>query len=159
MKKIFATIAFIALFSTMAYCQTGGTSTIVNPPSITTIMDGITADIGVGWDIRNKTWVQTDTVRFLEYANTSNTGKYAAFLNFVGNVDPRISVGYSTTNKLVVGGAFNLFVPSQWGITSPLLKSVGISPFAEYEFASMGNVTSQEKDSWIFGAYLVKGSM
>ena len=130
--------------------------TTVTPPQITTIMDGITADVGVGYDISNKAWVQTDTVRFLEYANTSNTGKYSAFLNFVGNVDPRISIGYDTANKGVVGGAFNLFVPANLGITSPLLKYVSISPFAQYELFSMGNVPAQQKNGWIFGAYIIK---
>ena len=144
MKNVFLSIIALFFFATMPVQAQTTTTTTVTPPQITTIMDGITADVGVGWDIGNKSWVQTDTVRFLEYANTSNTGKYSAFLNFVGNVDPRISLGYSTANKLVGGGAFNLFIPSKWGITSPLLKAVGISPFAQYEFAHMGNVESQE---------------
>lgn len=157
-KKIFATLLYIALFSSVAYCQTA-TTTPVTPPQITTIMDGITADVGTGWDIRNKIWVQTDTVRFLEYANTSNTGKYSSFLNFVGQVDPRVSLGYDTANKGVVGGAFDLFVPKNWGLTSPLLSHVGISPFIQYEVFSIGNVSTQTKKGLIYGAYIIKASV
>jgi len=155
MKKIFL-LVLLLLIPSVVKAQTG---TTVTPPQITTILDGITAEIGTGYDVRNKTWVQTDTVRFLEYANTSNTGSYSSYLNFIGHVNPRISLGYDTANKGVVGAAFNLFIPSNWGISSPLLKYMGISPFVQYELFSIGNVPSQSKKGLIYGAYIIKASV
>lgn len=135
------------------------TSSPVAQPVITSILDGLTLDIGTGYDVKNKTWVETDTVRFLEYAKTDNTGNYSGFLNYIGKVDPRLSIGYSSADKIVVGGAIKLIAPSQFGLTSPLLNAISLSPFAQYSFYHIGSNLSDIKNSWIFGAYIVKGSI
>lgn len=151
----FILFLMISLCSIPSFAQT---QVSVTPISVTSIMDGVTADIGTGYDDRNATWVQTDTVRLLEYKKMDNAGSFSTWLNGLGTLDPRLSFGYSTSNKGVIGGAFNLFVPSRWGFTSPVLQIFSISPFAQYEIFSIGNVPAQTKNSWIFGAYIVKGS-
>lgn len=134
------------------------TASSTQPPiDVPSLLSGIKLDVGAGYDIKNNQWVETDTARFLEYAKTDNTGKYSSFLNFVGKVDISANVGYSTTDKLVVGVAANLVTPTMLGITSPLLQYIAIRPFAEYSFYHIGSNLSNIKNSWIFGATLIKG--
>lgn len=128
--------------------------TSIDVPSL---LSNITLDVGTGYDTKNKQWVETDTARFLEYKVTTNAGKYAAFLNFVGQMDPSANIGYSTNDKLVVGLAFNLVSPSMFGITSPLLQYVAVRPFVEYSFYHIGSNVTNIKNSWIFGATFIQG--
>lgn len=150
---VFMLLGISMFLSSNSFAQNSAT-----PPDIVTILDGVTMDVGTGYDLRNHNWVQTDTARFLEYNKTSNSGKFSFWLNGLGKIDPRVSLGYSTSNKGVVGGGFHLIAPSSLGITSPLLRAVSVDPFAQYEIFSIGNVPSETKKGWIFGVYIVKGS-
>lgn len=126
------------------------------PVDVPTLLSNISLDSGIGYDIKNHQWTSVSTVKFLEYRKTDNVGKYSGFLNYVGHLDPSASVGYSTTDKLVVGGSFTLVNPSMLGFNSPLLNYLTIKPFAFYSFYHLGTNLSNIKNSWIFGAYLIQ---
>lgn len=154
MKKLFLLLAILLSSLTLAQAQDLPTPT---PVDVGSIISNISFDSGVGYDTKNKQWTSVNTIKAVEYNKTDNTGKYSSFLNYIGAVDPAISVGYSTTDKAVVGFSFTLVNPKMLGLNSPLLNYISIRPFAMYSFyhltsADAGNI----KNSWIFGAYLMQ---
>jgi hypothetical protein len=120
------------------------------------VISSLAFDSGVGWDIENKQWTSVNTIKFLEYNNTANTNKYSAFLNYIGQVDPSVSVGYSTTDKAVVGLSFTLVNPKMLGFNSVLLNYLTVKPFAMYSFYHLTSTVNNIKNSWILGAYFVQ---
>lgn len=152
MYKILLT-ALLCLLPALSQAQTSPNPTPIDVP---TLLNGVTLDSGVGWDLKNKQWTSVSTIKFLEYNKTDRTGKYSTFLNYIGHIDPSASVGYSTTDKLVVGLSFTLVNPAMLGLNSPLLNYLTIKPFAFYSFYHIGANLSNIKNSWILGAYLVQ---
>ena len=139
-----------------SFAQTTAPSSPTTPISLNSILSNITLDEGVGYDIKNQQWTSVSTVKMLEYNQVNNSGKFSGFLNYVGQLDPSVSIGYSTSDKVVVGGSFTLVNPSMLGFNSPLLQYLTIKPFAYYSFYHLGSNLSNIKNSWIFGTYLIQ---
>jgi hypothetical protein len=100
-KKIFATIVFIALFSTMAYCQTAGSTNTID---ISTIISKLTLHEAVGYDIKSGNVTSYTSADILDYKSFA------------------LSAGYSTSSAIVASLDYDIGGLSKLGITSPLLS-------------------------------------
>jgi hypothetical protein len=100
-KKIFATIVFIALFSTMAYCQTAGSTNTID---ISTIISKLTLHEAMGYDIKSGNLTSYTSADLLDYKGFSLSG------------------GYSTSSAIMASVDYDIGGLSKLGITSPLLS-------------------------------------
>jgi hypothetical protein len=124
--------------------------------SISELIGKLKVNTGIGWDFKNKKVVNTNTLKVLEYA--PKEAPKNAFLNALTkeNLDPSIDIGYTTSDKAVVGFSFEALKLSKYGVEIPILDLVEVRPFVQYSFyhltsAQAGNI----KNSWIAGVTVI----
>jgi hypothetical protein len=104
MKKILATLLYIALFSSVAYCQTATTPTSTTGIDISTIISKLTLHEAVGYDIKSGNMTSYTSADLLDYKGFA------------------LSAGYSTSSAVVASLDLDIGGLSKLGITSPLLS-------------------------------------
>ena len=104
MKKILATLLYMALFSSVAYCQTATTPTSTTGIDISTIISKLTLHEAVGYDIKSGNMTAYTSADLLDWKGLSLSG------------------GYSTSSAIVASLDYDIGGLSKLGITSPLLS-------------------------------------
>lgn len=110
---------------------------------IPTLLSKVKFNTGLGYDIRSKKIVSTNTFEILGYS--------------AWKLDPTLDAGYASNDKFVIGASFSLLKLKDLGVTIPILDLVEIRPQALY---SWGSINLQDpagsKNSWIFGGSIIK---
>ena len=131
----------LILLSAVLLCLTTQVRADTVPPTdtINNLLSQLHFDSGLGYDFKTKSFENVDTINIISWKGLA------------------IDLGYSSADSFIAGISYDgLPTLEKFGVTLPLLKQVGFSPFVAYGWGHLNlQDVAAAKNGVIIGAKLI----